>query len=381
MKASWIWTVLRRETSSTDFIPVIDGLRFIAIAFVFLHHLGYYLFDVTTPAEWAAEGGQTWVSRFFMEPGQYGVQLFFVISGFVLALPWAKAALLSAREPALSAYYVRRLTRLEPPFLISLAVYAAFRLFFLTVSPDWGWHLLASALYSHGWFYRAESTINIVTWSLELEVQFYLIAPFMGRAIFRGSKATRRSLMAVLIVAFSALTASGILGEGRLWFTLLRCFQYFLVGFLLADVYLTDWDSRPKAVPLWDALAVLAWGAIVLFWTMLGAAFTMAFPWLIFLAYVGSFRGRLASAALSLPAITATGGMCYTIYLYHALLIAVISRFTSRLTLGEGFLPNYALQLVLIAAGTFTVCAALFLAFEKPFMRRRLARSLRLVGA
>ncbi len=50
-----------------------------------------------------------------------GVKVFFAISGFVLALPFLKYYLgISDKKVQLKSYFIRRLTRLEPPFIITL---------------------------------------------------------------------------------------------------------------------------------------------------------------------------------------------------------------------------------------------------------------------
>src|ERR1044071_7930197 len=97
---SWgdrIGDTLSRVTSSGEFIPEVDGLRFIAILAVVVHHvMSGYLSDsgrfgvVHLPADWARLGGESRiVGLAFL--GYFGVELFFVISGFILVLPFARA--------------------------------------------------------------------------------------------------------------------------------------------------------------------------------------------------------------------------------------------------------------------------------------------------
>src|SRR5262245_10743057 len=59
----------------------------------------------------------------FIAQGRYGVQLFFIISGFILALPFAAERLAGARPVRLKAFYLRRLTRLEPPYFLVLTIF------------------------------------------------------------------------------------------------------------------------------------------------------------------------------------------------------------------------------------------------------------------
>ncbi|MGH9819227.1 MAG: acyltransferase family protein, partial [Pyrinomonadaceae bacterium] len=174
--------LFRRETVSTEFIPVIDGLRFLAILMVVLYHINAYILEkssslVTTPYFFNSSAN---IFAF----GHQGVQLFFVISGFILAMPFMRQRLgLSEKRVSLGQYYFRRLTRLEPPYVISTLL--LFLSLALIVSEkyslsDLAASLVASLLYVNNIVFPGEfPRINSVTWSLEIEIQFYLIAPLM----------------------------------------------------------------------------------------------------------------------------------------------------------------------------------------------------------
>src|SRR5205807_233343 len=121
-----------------------------------------------------------------MRYGWAGVQLFFAISGFILALPFAAHRLLGEKPVDLGKYFRRRLTRLEPPYILSLLGTFAFG---LLISHQLSWaangkHLLASLVYMHNLAFGHESYISTVAWTLEIEVQFYCLVPLLkiGRA-------------------------------------------------------------------------------------------------------------------------------------------------------------------------------------------------------
>ena len=96
---------LSRVTSSGAFIPEVDGLRFIAIGSVVLYHIHAYCLQ-----HGAVVPSSTWFSRLFIN-GQRGVQLFFVISGFILGLPFASHYLKGTPKIKVKSYFLRRLTR------------------------------------------------------------------------------------------------------------------------------------------------------------------------------------------------------------------------------------------------------------------------------
>jgi peptidoglycan/LPS O-acetylase OafA/YrhL len=169
-------TLFSRVTSSGAVIPEIDGLRFIAIVWV----LGFHINGEYIKVMGARFPGQIQNSLYNQVLGtwDFGVQLFFVISGFILSLPFVRHYWNGAPRPPLGQYYLRRLTRIEPPYVINLILFSG--LILLVKSPPVSQtlqHLLASLFYSHNLIFHNVSTINFVTWSLEIEAQFYLAAP------------------------------------------------------------------------------------------------------------------------------------------------------------------------------------------------------------
>jgi peptidoglycan/LPS O-acetylase OafA/YrhL len=112
----------RRITSNGTYIPEIDGLRFIAIlAVVFLHCYGELLDRMGIGVK--AMNDQPGLLR-LLGHGGYGVEIFFAISGFILALPFARQYLQDGRKVRLPAYFLRRVTRLEPPYILWLLIRA-----------------------------------------------------------------------------------------------------------------------------------------------------------------------------------------------------------------------------------------------------------------
>ena len=193
-----------------------------------------------------------------------GVPLFFCLSGFILCLPFGREVLLKDREISLKSFYLRRLTRLEPPYLIALTVFLLVHLFVLgKSSSEMLPHYVASFFYVHSFVYGEWSQILPVAWTLEIEVQFYLLAPFIARFYFRRKLVPRRLFLALLISGLSLL--SPILVENLAPYHLHRSLatsaHYFLSGLLLADLFITRREFFQVSGARWDlvfALALLA---------------------------------------------------------------------------------------------------------------------------
>lgn len=325
---------LSRETSSGRFIPEMDGLRFVAIGMVVLYHLNGYmiaksgLISETAQTDWMAQ---------IAGVGFHGVELFFVISGFILALPFAAYFLSRQPKVSLKKYYLRRLTRLEPPYLFTVLL-----LFIFTVAIQGKSvtalipHLASSFLYLHSLIYGHMSPVIGVGWSLEIEIQFYLLVPLLTLIFAVRERWLRRSILGAIIVTMLALQSALPGSSPRFSLSILAFLQFFLIGFLLADVFLADWRRAPAKAFYWDAIALAGWP--LLFVTLrfpIGAHWI--FPGLIFVLYCAAFRGRICNRLFSYRWITVVGGMCYSIYLIHYEVISAVARFTRGIGAGLSY--------------------------------------------
>src|SRR2546421_9864026 len=102
----------KRITYSTNYLPEIDGLRFLALFLVVV------IMHITNYINVIYFNGQMIQSSYWLDfviEGNNGLNLFFVISGFILSLPFARWYLHQGKRVELKNYYLRRLTRLEPP--------------------------------------------------------------------------------------------------------------------------------------------------------------------------------------------------------------------------------------------------------------------------
>ncbi len=372
--ASWILARLSRETSSGRFIPEMDGLRFVAIAMVILFHVNGYL-TAKSPLYRASAPPSDWLAQAALV-GFRGVELFFVISGFILGLPFAAHYLKGSAAVNLRKYYLRRLTRLEPPYIVALLV-----LFILAVSihgrpaASFYPHLAASLFYLHSLLYGTFSPAMGVAWSLEIEVQFYLLVPLLTLLFAIKSRALRRASLSIIIVVTLTAQALFLHHSPRASLSILAYVQFFLVGFLLADIYLASWGEAPRRNLGWDLVAMAGWP--LLFVILRSHILThWLFPAWVGLLYCAAFRGRVFNHFFSDRWITAIGGMCYSIYLLHYEVISAVGRLTGRLGETAPYWIYLSVQLLLIGAGIVAICGAYFVAIEKPCMRRDWPRKL-----
>lgn len=365
---------LRRVTSSGSYVPEIDSLRFIAIALVLLVHISLYAAAKNIPffhANAAANQALDFVQTF-----GNGVQLFFVISGFILAVPFASHRLCGAHLPSLGKYLQRRITRLEPPYVIAMTGIAVL-LIFTRHQPVTNVlnHLLATIFYVHAFIFGSKSTISFVAWSLEIEVQFYLLMPLLA-AVYRIPVAHRRR--ATLIGAiFACIAAQTLLFpqfprhiQLRLWLSLASHLQYFLAGMFLADLYVTGNQSFGQQDRRWDLVSALGWPGLFLMWYLAPAVSAVIFPAATIILYIAAFRGPFTNRVMRNPWLCTIGGMCYSIYLIHLPLISLTGPLAARAVVPNFIMLSWFLQIALIGVPVLMACSLFFLVGEKPFMRK-----------
>jgi len=368
-RRSVVLSRLSRRTSGGRWIPEVDGLRFLAIALVLASHATVALNIATKQAVVEAPFGSSSESSrhdvFFrmFGHGSTGVLLFFMVSGFVLALPFIRNSRAGGEPMPLWPYFRRRITRIEPPYLLVMTLLFAGSV--LAGSPVALGRYVASLFYLYGTYYGSDSPLNSVAWSLEVEVQFYVVVPALALLLCAGRGSRRRLTIVLLAALASAVNAMGLVVS----YTFLgSTIQFFLLGWLLADIYIGDWAEAPNSDRLWDVVGFAALLAVVIGLALVPEPLGQALaPWLIFGMGYAVFRSVALRRMLSNRWIATIGGMCYSIYLIHYPVFILMSRYLGPL----GGLPSLVALLVacavLIPIG-LVVGTVFFVLVERPFM-------------
>jgi len=367
---------LSRITSGGNFIPEIDGLRFIAIFPVVLHHLlGTYIvltkkMELTGGFNWQVATKHSWLVH-LISHGNYGVQVFFVISGFILALPFARKHFGISSGPSMNSYFLRRVSRLEPTYIINLSVILVVFVYgwgvsAVTILPNF----FASLFYMHNQIFAEVSKISDVTWSLEVEIQFYILAPLLSLIFKVPGNRLRRSILIAFIVIGASLPPYS---TPRLSLSLINSIQYFLCGFLLADLFILDWRERPEKNMLGDCIAFAGLSLIGCFLFEI-INFKSMLPISILIFFIGVFKGTVSNYIFTRRGFVVIGGMCYTIYLYHNIIISLtLPKFIQafpEISSGKELLSGFPVILMLLLPFILLVCSVLFALFERPFMKK-----------
>ena len=352
----------RRVTTGKRILEEIDGLRFLAIFYVILAHLHHFIYEKTPFFKTKISQSKVLeVVSGIAQDGQHGVAVFFVISGFILALPFAGHYLQGGQKASLKKFYLRRVTRLEPPYIIALLLLTAAILIKNLHSPqELLPHLLASLTYTH----------NIIFNSIEVEVQFYLLAPLLA-FIFKIDKFYYRALIIfTAIAAFIFFQGTSLVQNSfALSMSLVGWFQYFLVGFLLADIYVSQ-----KFKIRTSRFVEIAVGFILL----LGLSFfphegsvirRFVYPLLCFGFFLAVLYTPFWKRFFSIKFISIVGGMCYSIYLLHYATISFVGNYLIKYKVTDSLLINYAAYFLILSVMILFVSSTYFILVEKPCMK------------
>ncbi|MFY0686938.1 MAG: acyltransferase [Cyclobacteriaceae bacterium] len=369
----------RRITTSNKFIPEIDGLRFIAIFAVIISHV-YKFYYKENMADFQLKPGENDFIHGVLSTTGRGVELFFIISGFILAIPFIRQYAQKTTSVNLISYFSRRLTRLEPPYLIIMTLFFLMRVV-LNTDPfsELSWAYLASIFYLHNAIFNEFSIINSVAWSLEIEIQFYILVPVLT-LVFSLAKSSRRILIAFTIIALCFTTQ--YFEISRLWIG--GNLHYFLIGFILADLYVFKDQIKFKLSKSFlfisgIILLLIVFAVPVRFHStsqypdlsyFLKGVFILCFCISSFILYYLVIFNRLFDRFFTNVYITSIGGMCYSIYLIHAQVIYFFGTklHVINLVFTNIFPLDVLIQIVLFGSIAIVISGIFFLLIEKPCM-------------
>ncbi|MFO0756071.1 MAG: acyltransferase [Byssovorax sp.] len=183
-------------------LPQLDALRGAAILAVFVQHLGDRFgpffeaqIDASVPRSLAP-----WLLTTFHH-AWWGVDLFFVLSGFSLAQSYVRAFAAGRAPPPPRVFLGRRARRILPAFYAALAVIVVTHPG-LVSRPHFFEALLANLALLQGYVRPGGLVLLGAAWSLTTEAHFYLLFPWMARPLLDRDRGPRRLLFLAAICVF-----------------------------------------------------------------------------------------------------------------------------------------------------------------------------------
>lgn len=333
---------------SLPYIPAVDGMRAVAVVSVILYHL-----------------------RAAILPGGFvGVDIFFVISGFVVT-----GSLLGYR-PSRSIdlflyFYARRIMRIAPALIVSMLLTALFASMFipsawLSDSMDRvgraafiGFSNVILANQSDAYFSpRAEFNPYLHTWSLGVEEQFYFVFPFLlllERYFARRGKAVAgTAILAVLMLISLGMSAALTAYKPQYAFYMMPPRFWELGAGMALCLSLAWWRPRMKNLGNGGeaAFGIVAIGSLTLCFAKPDIA---AFPFpmaalpvlssVLLITLVASKANGIVARMLGSSAVVAIGKRSYSLYLWHYPVFVLF-----RWTIGSDTIASATAALMIVTA-------------------------------
>ncbi len=355
------------------FANQLRGIAALAVACSHLIGVFWALPEVVSSATFSpAQGGPVpglfWIANLaWFQLGPFGVGLFFLISGLVIPFSLERHSRLS--------FMLARLLRIYPTYVAALLLQM---LVLYGAAQAWGrpfgyggWTIAANALLIYDLI--GQPSIDLVNWTLSVELKFYLLVVLLAGPIRRGSPAALIGAAASILLANAALARLGWLdaAPSTPLHTLSShslCLTYMLLGTLF------NFHLRGKIGTGWLAgslvtlslLFVATWQMSV--WRAQFPVVTLNYAYALIL-FAGLYAARRHIPRN--PVLDALAAVSFPFYVLHSLLGYSVLR-ALMVGLGLGYEPALAGALAVVLAA----CALLHWAVERPTIRagRRLAR-------
>ena len=334
------------------YLRQLDGLRALSVAAVAWSH-------------WR----QCWTQVPSILPGaEFGVETFFVISGFLITGILLDNRSESSRPAILKQFYIRRCLRIFPVFYATILV--GLLLDVTSLRESWGWHVAYISnvfFYQFGW----QGSLSHF-WSLAVEEQFYFFWPLL--LLFLPSRWLRPAILtAVLVAPFYALAMNASLrGNPTASILMPSCMSALGMGAFLA------WSARNgvamRPFKQWllclGLFGVAIWrgcGCPAAFHPLNRLAEDCILGWLVYSAAEGF--GGLAGAMLAWAPVNYLGKISYGLYIFHNFAASALLGLMEWLNHPLWLEKIYAIpscRVLMYAAGTVGLASLSWFCFEKP---------------
>ena len=351
--------------------PELDVLRFFAFLAVFLHHA------LPRDANFYIRGGLPGSATQWLltakEAGAYGVDLFFVLSSFLITEILLREHA-SRGKFSISAFYMRRILRIWPLYFTFLA---ATVLLIPNILPSerFGPIYIASfAVFLGNWacaIYGLPFSVANPLWSVSVEEQFYLGWPLL--LLLFGIHRIRQLALIMLALAFGTRVFMAAYGfeHPAVWCNTLARLDPIALGAILAV------SLRGRTLQISNTLRLILCGVSVAGFLLVARYLNQDGPTSVITYFVTALAGVLLLAAFlktDFPLLRAApfswlvylGRISYGLYVFHLLSLALIAKLANGALLGSF---NFEARIVSSFLLTVFLAAASYRWLEQPFLR------------
>lgn len=309
-------------------MPGLDGLRALACLMVFAVHFGQ---KSALTATW----GPFDLGR-LLDSGNTGVALFFILSGFLLSLPYWDALARVQPWPGVGRFYALRLARIAPAFYLCLVAMVVGNKLWL--EDGWVTDLVLHAAFLANATEATTLSINPPFWTMAVEVQFYLLMPWLF-SLVRGAD-RRRAVVALLVLAlfcygaYAAFARLAPLPPAMTTYSLAAHLPHFLLGMATAGA-LQAHRGQAADKPASRGVLAAVWGLLlVILSTPLADVLQLphgrynlpVVPVLLCLVVALSAKPAAGTRLVDMRLVRALGTVSYGVYLFHLPVLNVVAR-------------------------------------------------------
>jgi peptidoglycan/LPS O-acetylase OafA/YrhL len=321
---------------ATTTLPQLDALRGIAILAVFTQHLGDRFLPLVRSAieTHVPPAIVPWILT-ILHHAWWGVDLFFVLSGFSLSLSWLRSGGVPTRT-----FFLRRAARILPGYYVALAVTLAFHRS-IAGQDEFVPALLMHLIVQQGYFPIGGIVFIGASWSLTTEISYYLLFPWLQRVVASKKHPIVGLTCALVLVTWfvRAMLHDACLEPGlfsgmleatqRRW--IVSRLDQFLLGALAARVFVTLEHSprvarfAPWGLGLSVPALIVAFRLEGAYYYEPGGSIPYALLSLVTTGFVLSAclcRGRWVSVIAPKP-LAFIGIVSYGVFLYHQLALGL----------------------------------------------------------
>lgn len=377
----------------------VDGIRALACLMVMTHHA----FKLLVSQNYIIQEMQL-----FFLTGSAGVAIFFVLSGFLLSVPFWQAWRESLPLPSLKIFILRRWARIAPAFWIILQLSFLLSLYIVPEKTDLAWRFLAGLTFTSclTWKTLFPVELNAPLWSISFEVfsySFFTMFVFFWfrlpgkRTLSNGFKYWFAVLILILLAHYSFLVFGktdgfqegwryGLIGGAKEWWPVYNpavFFAMFLIGVLASGI--TDCLKRSHFLStirfslICDLIVFAALcGTLFILWSVRGEVpYVLSLPkspyyfplFSILIGIILAFSPYSAAlgSALDNPFFRFISTISFGLYIWHYLLLRLACIYWRTHIFHD--LRNWSICISLVYIESIILATLSWVMLEKPFIR------------
>lgn len=370
---------IEKKTSSGMYLDTLTGIRAVAVLWTLLLHM----WGITRGGDLLIHlpFGRELNLRLLAQNGEWGVRIFFVLSGFLLSLPYLRQESTRSFVQKACTFYERRALRILPAYYTLLLVMLYLCLFGYDKLPSSSYMLGHVLFINHWWM---EAPIRGVFWTLPVEVCFYIVLPVLILSLQPKRWPFLLGGTVALVFVFKVLLRHyAQAGYPQLWslsISFLAQMEYFVAG-MLAAYFFHHLRPSEKSGDRWMLFSVflvliqlqlfgrhlervLAWFPQSHYAFASLSAFTLAM-----FIYGAAAAGPIARSLLANRTMVFIGTISFSLYLWHTVVMDAFDH--AKLLNGIPSEIKFAVACLYMVPPILIISVASYWFIEVPFLKAR----------